>query len=129
MPENPIDESRRWLAQARSDFAESKLRAAREAVSRVLDRTPDHAEALQLLGEIIARDRGIPSGVTTFFNISSEELRRKLTEALDVLHAAYDGIQHDIDAVRNQPAPAYQIDDKIRIADIAAIKECLSKRA
>src|SRR5262245_47144325 len=104
MPENRMDQARQWLAKARSDLAESKLRAARDAVSHVLDQSPDNAEALQLLREIVAREQGMPSGVTTFFNVSREELQRKLSEALDVLHASYEGIQHDIDSVRNQPA-------------------------
>jgi hypothetical protein len=127
MPENRIDETQEWLAKARLYVAESNLPAARDIVRRLLDRWPNHTPALQLLGEINAQENSSGSGLTAIFRIPQNELRDKLSDALDQLSATYDRIRRDIEEVVAQNAPRHRVDDKVRIADVAAIKQSLSE--
>jgi hypothetical protein len=69
------------------------------------------------------------SGLTAFFRVPQKELRSRLSEALDVLSGTYEGIRRDIEEATAQTSPHHHIDDKIRIADIAAIKQSLSEGA
>jgi hypothetical protein len=129
MSGKPIHETQEWLAQARIHIANSNLPAARDLLQRLLERLPEHPEALQLLAETNSLKRSSNSSLTAYFRIPQKELRAKLPEALNVISDTYDGLRRDIEETTAQTAPRHSIDNKIRIADVAAIKQSLSEGA
>src|SRR5690349_2932474 len=97
MSGKPIDETQAWLAQARLHIATSSLDAARDLIPRLLERLPEHPEALKLLAETNSLKRSSNSSLTAYFRIPQKELRAKLAEALDVISDTYEGLRRDIE--------------------------------